>query len=71
MLRSPLPLLGNVAHEVLDDDQLRDLRHGRPVRASVDGERAALLRAGEVVAMAERTARDRWQPRVVLLGEHA
>ena len=68
-LRSPLPLLGNVAHEVLDDDQLRDLRHGRPVRASVDGDRAALLRGGEVVAMAERSARDRWQPRVVLLGE--
>ena len=70
-LRSPLPLLGNVAHEVLDDDQLRDLRHGRPVRATREGERAALLRAGEVVAIAERMAHGRWQPRVVLLGEPA
>ncbi len=70
-LRSPLPSLGDVAHECLDDEQLRDLRHGRPVRASHEGERAALLRGAEVVAMAERTANGRWQPRVVLLGESA
>ena len=67
-LTAPLDLLGNVAHEVLDDDQLRDLGHGRPVHATVAGARAALLRDGEVVAMAERNARGRWQPRVVLLG---
>jgi len=70
-LRSPLASLGDVAHEVLDDEQLRDLRHGRAVRATQDGQRAALLRGDEVVAMAERTAAGRWQPRVVLLGESA
>jgi tRNA pseudouridine55 synthase len=68
-LRSPLELLGNVAHEVLDDEQLRDLRHGRALRAAQDGARAALLRDGNVVAMAERDGQGRWQPRVVLLGE--
>jgi len=70
-LRSPLSSLGDVAHEWLDDEQLRDLRHGRPVRATQDGRRAALLRGAEVVAIAERTAAGRWQPRVVLLGESA
>lgn len=68
-LRSPLPMLGDVAHERLDDEQLRDLRHGRPVRATHPGRRAALLHDGRVVAMAERNDRDRWQPRVVLLGD--
>ncbi len=70
-LHSPLPALGEIAHQPLDEAQLRDLQHGRPVRATVSGERAALLRDGDVVAMAERTAHDRWQPRVVLLGEPA
>lgn len=68
-LQSPLPMLGAVAHEPLDEEQLRDLRHGRPVRASVPGARAALLHEGRVVAIAERNARERWQPRVVLLGD--
>jgi tRNA pseudouridine55 synthase len=70
-LLSPLVALGAIAHEPLDDAQLKDLRHGRPVRATVDGERAALLHGGEVVAMAQRNAHDRWQPRVVLLGDAA
>ncbi len=68
-LHSPVPALGAVAHQPLDDAQLKDLQHGRPVRATVSGARAALLRDGDVVAMAERIAHDRWQPRVVLLGE--
>jgi tRNA pseudouridine55 synthase len=70
-LRSPLVALGALGHEELDDEQLQHLRHGRPLRATVAGARAALLRDGEVVAIAERDARDRWQPRVVLLGEDA
>lgn len=70
-LRSPLAALGPVAHEVLDDEQMQHLKHGRPLRATVAGTRAALLRDGEVVAMAERDTRDRWQPRVVLLGDEA
>jgi tRNA pseudouridine55 synthase len=68
-LLSPLPALGDIAHEPLDVSQLADLRHGRPVRATVAGQRAALLREGEVVAMAERDQSARWQPRVVLLGD--
>lgn len=67
-LRSPLDSLGDVAHQPLDEAQLADLRHGRPVRATVDGERAALLLGDRVVAMAERTPAARWQPKVVLLG---
>jgi tRNA pseudouridine55 synthase len=70
-LQSPLPLLGNVAHEELSDEQLTDLRHGREVSASQPGAWAALLRDGVVVAMAERSPRNRWQPRVVLLGDPA
>lgn len=70
-LRSPLAALGAVAHQPLDAEQLRDLRHGRPLRATVGGERAALLRDGQVVAMAVRSGSDRWQPRVVLLGDDA
>lgn len=68
-LIAPLSTLGDIAHQSLDDDQLKDLRHGRPVRATVDGTRAALLLHGEVVAIAERNDRDRWQPKVVLLGD--
>ncbi|AMW04862.1 hypothetical protein GEMMAAP_08460 [Gemmatimonas phototrophica] len=70
-LRSPLSLLGNIGHEHLGDDQLTDLRHGREVAASQPGHRAALLRDGVVVAIAERSARNRWQPRVVMLGDDA
>lgn len=65
----PLAALGDVAHQPLDDEQLADLRHGRPVRATIDGDRAALLVGGEVVAMAVRSANGRWQPRVVMLGD--
>ena len=68
---APLAALGAVAHQPLDAEQLRDLRHGRPLRATVGGERAALLRDGQVVAMAVRSGSDRWQPRVVLLGDDA
>lgn len=67
-LHSPLEALGAVGQEVLDDEQLLNLRHGRAVRATVPGSHAALLRDGQVVAMAVRTGHDRWQPRVVLLG---
>jgi tRNA pseudouridine55 synthase len=65
-LLSPLALLGDVARQPLDAEQLADLRHGRPVRATCSGAQAVLLRDDTVVAMAERTAHDRWQPRVVL-----
>lgn len=66
-MRSPLSLLVDMAHEPLDDAQIAALRFGRTIAASRPGQRAALLRTGEVVAIADRTADDRWQPRVVLL----
>ncbi|GAB1341432.1 tRNA pseudouridine(55) synthase TruB [Gemmatimonas sp.] len=68
-LMSPLGALGDVAHQQLDDEQVADLRHGRPVRATRDGESAALLIDNDVVAMAVRSATGRWQPRVVMLGD--
>ncbi len=74
-LRPPLPLLDDMAHEVLDTDALAALAHGRAVPATQTGARAALLRDGDVVGIADRVideARgDRWQPRVVLLGDAA
>jgi len=66
-LRSPLEALGAIAQESLDPEQVAHLRQGRPVRATVPGTRGALLFDGEVVAVAERVAGDRWQPRVVLV----
>jgi tRNA pseudouridine55 synthase len=65
-LRPPLMALGHLAHQPLESDQLHDLRHGRTLRATVSGARAALLLGEAVVAIAERTTDDRWQPRVVL-----
>lgn len=79
-LHSPLALLEPMAHEVLDHDGVNALSFGRMVRATQDGTRAALLRQDSadsltVVGIADRvadTARgDRWQPRVVLLGDAA
>jgi tRNA pseudouridine55 synthase len=70
-LLSPLAALGELAHQPLDDAQCADLRHGRRVRATVAGERAALLLDGSVVSIADRVDGDRWQPRLVLLGASA
>jgi tRNA pseudouridine55 synthase len=70
-LQAPLDALGDVARQPLDDDQLADLRHGRRVRATVGGDRAALLLGSEVVSIADRVDHDRWQPRLVLLGASA
>jgi tRNA pseudouridine55 synthase len=68
-LRPPLSALGDIAREELDAEALRDLSHGRAVRATGHGNLAALLHAGRVVGIARRTPDDRWQPKVVLLGE--
>lgn len=67
-LRSPLEALGAVARESLDDTDLVDLRHGRPVRARHEGEWAAFLHAEQVIGMGRRNSNGRWQPTVVLLG---
>lgn len=71
LLRSPLPALGAIAHEPLDDAGIAALRFGRQVAATAAGPRGALLWNETVVAIAERTAGDWWQPRVVMLGEDA
>ncbi len=71
LLRSPLSALGAIAHEPLDDAGIAALRFGRRVPATTAGPRGALLWNDTVVAMAERTADDWWQPRVVMLGEDA
>ena len=68
VLQSPLPALGDIAHEELDAAALHELSHGRAIPASAAGARAALLQGGRVVAIANRTGDDRWQPKVVLLG---
>jgi tRNA pseudouridine55 synthase len=74
-LRSPVPLLDQVVLESLDDDGLTALSHGRSVAATQPGARAALMRDDTVVGIAERVVDpmhgDRWQPRVVLLGDAA
>ncbi|MDQ8160845.1 MAG: tRNA pseudouridine(55) synthase TruB [Gemmatimonadota bacterium] len=69
LLRSPLPALGDIAHEPLDEAGLAALRFGRRVPATVPGVRGALLRHEHIVAMAERTEGDWWQPRVVMLND--
>lgn len=69
LLRSPLPALGDIAREPLDEAGLTALRFGRRVPATIPGVRGALLRHDEIVAIAERTGGDWWQPRVVMLGE--
>ncbi len=72
-LRSPLEIMGDIAHEILSDEGLRDLAFGRAVTATQSGSRAALLRrnaagrAHTVVGIGERTPADRWQPKLVLL----
>lgn len=73
-LQSPLEIMGDIAHEILTDEGLRDLAFGRAVAATQAGSRAALLRrdtafgACTVVGIGERTPADRWQPKLVLLG---
>jgi len=61
---------------VLDSVQVRAVRLGRTVPATVDGTTGVLLRAGDghIVAVAERADRPGgvlWQPRVVLVEAEA
>lgn len=64
--RSLVDALGDVAREVLAPEEVARVRHGMPVPARVDGERAMLVDVeGNLLAVAHR-ADDRWQPDVVL-----
>lgn len=67
-LRSPLELLGDMATQILDEEGLVALRFGRTLEATVPGAQVALLHEGAIAALGVRTAGDRWQPRVVLIG---
>jgi len=69
LLRPPLSALGAIAHEPLDDAGISALRVGRRVAATTAGNRGALLWNDTVVAIAERTVGDWWQPRVVMLSQ--
>ena len=75
-LRPPLEALGDIARQELDARALRDVAHGRSIAATGDaatgdGALAALLHEGRVVGIARRAAGDRWQPKVVLVGDGA
>lgn len=65
-LRNPGALLRDMTHVSLDAVSRRALAFGRAIPATQSGARAALLDGETVVAIAERTADDKWQPRVVL-----
>ncbi len=71
-LVSPLGFLESMAHEPLHEQSLLALSQGRTLPVTQSGNRAALLRDGDIVGIADRivdaVAGDRWQPRVVLLG---
>jgi tRNA pseudouridine55 synthase len=66
-LRSPLDAMGDIAIEAIDAAAEARIRRGMRVPASVSGARAALVNdARRVIAIAERAADERWQPKVVL-----
>ncbi|HEV8362360.1 MAG TPA: tRNA pseudouridine(55) synthase TruB [Gemmatimonadaceae bacterium] len=64
-LRPPLAAVAGLATQELDDAAALGIAHGRATSASVAGDRAALVKGGELLAVAERDG-DRWLPRVVL-----
>lgn len=70
---NPLSSMSELAIQPITRDAIELLRTGRQLAATVDGARAALVAPdGRVVGVAERVSTpggDRWQPRVVLLGE--
>lgn len=72
-LVSALTFLEPMARESVDDAALAALSHGRSIPATQPGNRAALLRDGGIVGIADRVVDpivgDRWQPRIVLLGD--
>lgn len=64
---SPLAGLPDFPRQQVDDEEVAQIRHGGVVRATIAGDRCALVdQRGTLVAIAER-ASERWQPRVVLL----
>ena len=73
-VHAPLRFLEAMAHVPLDAPSLDALVHGRSIAATHVGARAAMLRDGDVVGIADRVIDQsgaRWQPRVVLLSGDA
>ncbi|MEK7402753.1 MAG: tRNA pseudouridine(55) synthase TruB [Gemmatimonadota bacterium] len=64
-LLSPASAVSHLPDQPLDDLEAKRIVHGQMVRATVDGPRAALSHAGELLAVAERED-GQWRPRVVL-----
>lgn len=71
-LMSPLDALQEMEHVVISDTDEIHIRHGRPIAAAIDTNnaghsRAVLLGAdARIIAIANRTENNRWQPKVVL-----
>lgn len=66
-LVSPLGALQAMTHVSIDAALETDIRHGRSIEAREVGARAVLLgNDAEIIAIANRTEGNRWQPRVVL-----
>ncbi|MEO7998550.1 MAG: tRNA pseudouridine(55) synthase TruB [Gemmatimonadaceae bacterium] len=70
-LISPLQAIQEMTHVVIDANAEIDVRHGRSIPSVDAGARAVLLGDDQrIIAIANRTETDRWQPKVVLpLGE--
>jgi tRNA pseudouridine55 synthase len=64
-LMPPAMAVSHLPAQVLDDLEAKRIVHGQTVTARVDGERAALSHAGELLAVAVREA-DAWRPKVVM-----
>jgi hypothetical protein len=64
-VRPALEAITTLPKQTVDDADALGIAHGRPVGASVPGERAALVKDGELLAIAERSGAH-WLPRVVL-----
>ncbi len=58
-LRSALPALGEIATEALNEGAVRDLAHGRAIRATNAGPRVAFVREPDALALAASTDQPR------------
>jgi tRNA pseudouridine55 synthase len=75
-LTSALRAMPHLPRQALHDAEVRDVRRGRAVPATIEGAMGVLLRAHDqhIVAVAERMQRQDapwWQPRVVLVAEES
>lgn len=64
-MRPALTAVAGLATQEVDEAGALGIAHGRATAATVAGDRAALVKDGELLAIAERSG-DHWLPRVVL-----